>query len=153
MSRQFKHAIFKIILCHHVMLQIWWLFTSVVWCQIWYHFDHVTSMSWHVVYWCHITGQNVLSLVTKCHITPIPCHAVLICNMAVHHTNSFEDYELRLPTTFKGSFPSHPPLSLSLLPLPPPTVRVRQREGWRGTGKRESLVRRLLLSFLVCLCG
>ena len=68
----------------------------------------------------------MLPHVTKCHITPIPCHAVLICDMAVHHTNSFEDYELRLPTTFKGSFPSHPP---SLSPPPPPTVRVRQREG------------------------
>lgn len=94
----------------------------------------------------------MLPHVTKCHIAPIPCHAVLICDMAVHHTNSFEDYELRLPTTFKGSFPS-PPLSLSLFSPSPPTVRVRQREGWRGTGKRESLVRRLLLSFLVCLCG
>ena len=94
----------------------------------------------------------MLPHVTKCHITPIPCHTVLICDMAVRHTNSFEDYELRLPTTFKGSFPSHPPLSLPF-PPPPPTVRVRQREGWRVTGKRESLVRRLLLSFLVCLCG
>ena len=45
----------------------------------------------------------MLPHVTKCHITPIPCHAVLICDMAVHHTNSFEDYELRLPTTFKRS--------------------------------------------------
>ena len=45
---------------------------SVVWCQIWYHFDHVTSVSWHVVYWCHITCQNVMSLLTshveKCHV-------------------------------------------------------------------------------------
>ena len=58
----------------------------------------------------------MLPHITKCHITPILCHAVLICDMAVHNTNSFEDYELRLPTTFKGSFPSHPPLSP---PLPP----------------------------------
>ena len=145
------------------MLQIWWLFTSVVWCQIWYHFDHVTSMSWHVVYWCHITSQNVLSLVTshvnkKCHVMLCylmsqnvishPSH-VTLCSFVIWQ---FEDYELRLPTTFKGSFPSHPP-SLSPPPPPPPTVRVRQREGWRGTGKRESLVRRLLLSFLLCLCG
>ena len=62
----------------------------------------------------------MLPHVTKCHITSIPCHAVLICDMAVRHTNSFEDYELRLPTTFKGSFPSHPPLSLS--PPPPPLL-------------------------------
>ena len=145
----------------------------MVWCQIWYHFDHVTSMSWHVVYWCHITCQNVMSHLTshveKCHVMLCylmsqnvishPSH-VTLCSFVIWQyiiLTHFEDYELRLPTTFKGSFPSDPPslsLSLSLLPLPPPpTVRVRQREGWRGTGKRESLVRRLLLSFLVCLCG
>ena len=138
------------------MISLWSCHINVMTCCV--------LMSHHMSK-CHVSFDKscwevpfhvMLPHVTKCHITPIPCHAVLICDMAVHHTNSFEDYELRLPTTFKGSFPSHPPLSLSLslLPLPPPpTVRVRQREGWRGTGKRESLVRRLLLSFLVCLCG
>lgn len=141
-----------------------------VWCDVKYDITLIMSHQCHDMLCIDVTSQvkmscllwqvmlirNAMSCyvmlphVTKCHITPIPCHAVLICDMAVHHTNSFEDYELRLPTTFKGSFPSHPP---SLSPPPPPTVRVRQREEWRGTGKRESLVRRLLLSFLLCLCG
>ena len=113
--------------------------------------SHLTS---HVekchVMLCYLMSQNVIS--HPSHVTL--CSFVIWQYIILTH---FEDYELRLPTTFKGSFPSDPPslsLSLSLLPLPPPpTVRVRQREGWRGTGKRESLVRRLLLSFLVCLYG
>ena len=105
-----------------------------VWCDVKYdslwscHINVMTCcvlMSHHMSK-CHVSFDKscwevpfhvMLPHVTKCHITPIPCHAVLICDMAVRHTNSFEDYELRLPTTFKGSFPSHPPLSPT---LPPP---------------------------------
>ena len=171
MSGQFKHAIFKIILCHVInlmtfykcgvmsnMISLWSCHINVVTCCVLmsHHMSkcHVSfdKSCWEVS--CHV----MLPHVTKCHITPIPCHAVLICDMAVHHTNSFWRLWTKTPNHFQRVFSFRPPLSLSLslslLPLPPPpTVRVRQREGWRGTGKRESLVRRLLLSFLLCLCG
>ena len=151
------------------MLQIWWL---LVWCDVKYDINVVMSHQCRDMLCIDVTSQVKMSCllwqvmlisvmscyVTSCHKMSyhthlMSCHANLWHGSTSYYLNPKQDYELRLPTTFKGSFPSHPPLSLSSLPSPPPTVRVRQREGWRGTGKRESLVRRLLLSFLVCLCG
>lgn len=143
---------------------------SVVWCQIWFIMimshqcrdmlciDVTSQVKMSCLLWQVMLIRSAMSCyVTSCHKMSyhthlMSRHANLWHGSTSYYLNPKQDYELRLPTTFKGSFPSHPPLSLS--PPPPPlTVRVRRREGWRGTGKRESLVRRLLLSFLVCLCG
>ena len=121
---------------YHVMLQIWWL---LVWCDVKYDINVVMSHQCRDMLCIDVTSQVKMSCllwqvmlirsamscyVTSCHKMSyhthlMSCHANLWHGSTSYYLNPKQDYELRLPTTFKGSFPSHPPPSLSP-PLPPP---------------------------------
>ena len=87
MSRQFTHAIFKTILCHHVMLQIWWL---LVWCDVKYDINVVMSHQFRDMLCIDVTSLVKMS----CLLWQVMLISVMSCYVTSYHKMSYHTHPM-----------------------------------------------------------